>query len=195
MITRRATPQGIGDGLQGGAPGMRLQRRLVEDLVKIDLEGESYAWIDHHLPDKKDHLEKAVMPAIGAIDTEYIGCRRVARAQAPRHGAAPVLVKHKNPQMPQIKMAGDDVPHIGKPRFLHARVCYRDRHDEIHSCRGRQCTGFAFGGQRLVEAGKPIEDLVFLRPRIERDGMIIPEGLPAFGEAVSGRAVIRRDIG
>ena len=97
LIPRPPAPQGVGQRLQGAAPGVCAQCRLVENLIQVDLESKSGLWVDRALPDKKDHLQKAVMPAIGTIDAEYAGGGIVTRAQQPRHHPAPLFIEQEDP--------------------------------------------------------------------------------------------------
>lgn len=76
---------------------MRAQCRLIENLIEVDLEGETGLRVDHALPDKKDHLEKAVMPAIGTINAEYADGGFVAGAEKSCHHPAPLFIEQEHP--------------------------------------------------------------------------------------------------
>ena len=81
MIHCAAAPQRIGDELQGAASCLGQQRRLVENLVEVDLEGETCLRVHRHLPKKENGLQEAVMPAIGAVDAKHIRGSGIGRTQ------------------------------------------------------------------------------------------------------------------
>ncbi|GIS12830.1 MAG: hypothetical protein CM15mP115_19810 [Alphaproteobacteria bacterium] len=57
------------------------QRRLVENLVEVDLKGETCLRVHRHLPQQEYRFQQAVMPAVGAIDAEHIGGGGIGRTQ------------------------------------------------------------------------------------------------------------------
>ena len=97
--------------------------------------------------------------------------------------------------MTQIKMASHDIPDIGQGRGLQPRMCHRNRHGKINPRIGGQRAASAFRGERLVKPGKPVDDLIFLRSRVEWDRMVVPEGLRSAGEMAPGRTKVGRDLG
>ena len=110
---------------------MGTKRGLVEHLIQIDLEGEADFRIYNQLPDKKHGFQKAVMPPIGAVDTEHGFGMAVAGANRIDNVATMRFVKKEDAEVPEFQMAGDQIPDIigGKP--LHALVGHRDRYGDV----------------------------------------------------------------
>ena len=81
MIHRVPAPKRIGYELQGAASCLGQQRRLVENLVEVDLKGKTRLRVHRHLPQQEYGFQEAVMPSVGAVDAEHNGGGGIGRTQ------------------------------------------------------------------------------------------------------------------
>ena len=110
MINAMPAPIRVAKQLQGATPGVGTKRGLVEHLIQIDLEGETDFRTYNQLPNKKQSFQKAVMPPIGAVDTEHGLGMAVAGANRIDNIATMRFVKKEDAKVPEFQMAGDQIP-------------------------------------------------------------------------------------
>ena len=79
--------------------GVRQQRCLIKNLIKVDLEGECGLRVHRLLPEQEQCLQEAVVTPIGPVNAEHAGGRIIARAERVDHLLAAGLVEEEDPQM------------------------------------------------------------------------------------------------
>ena len=96
--------------------------------------------------------------------------------------------------MPELQMIHDQIADIAEGEILHALMCHRNRHHKVDSCGRRQGFDGNLMRKRFVEPREAVENFIFFRPGIQRDRVVVPEGLRARRKLPGGPAKRRRDM-